>query len=393
MPAQIKLKKGKDRVIHNRHPWIYSGAIAQMPEIEKGEIVEILNDENKLVAYAFYAPGNQITARVFDFTHEPKNVETAEYWQERIYDAYELRKKYIMNEQTNSYRLLHAEGDFLPGLIADVYKDVVVLQFLIKGTEKIKDWIIQALTNLGFKYIYAKSKNVSQVLEQMDIPKGWLSKKGPERVEILENGAKFIVDFQTGQKTGFFLDQRDARKLVGQYSKGKKVLNTFSYSGGFSIYALLAGAELVHSVDSSESAITLAEENVILNGFSSPQHQGFTQDVFSYLKSMEDDFYDLIVLDPPAFAKTARAVNNATRGYKELNLKAMKKIKKGGILFTFSCSQKINRDLFRKIIFGAAADAGRNIRILHQTTQPPDHPINIYHPENEYLKGLVLYVE
>ena len=393
MPAQIKLKKGKDRVIHNRHPWIYSGAIEQMPKIEKGEIVEILNHENQLVAYAFYAPGNQITARVFDFTNETKNIETAEYWQERIYAAYELRKKYIISEQTNSYRLLHAEGDFFPGLIADVYKDVVVLQFLIKGTERLKDWIIQALTKLGFKYIYAKSKNVSQVLEQMNIPKGWLSEKGPEKVEILENGAKFIVDFQTGQKTGFFLDQRDARELVGQYSKGKNVLNTFSYSGGFSIYALMAGAKLVHSVDSSESAINLAEENVVLNGFSSPQHQGFTQDVFSYLKSMEDNFYDLIVLDPPAFAKTARAVNNATRGYKELNLKAMKKIKKGGILFTFSCSQKINRDLFRKIIFGAAADARRNIRILHQTTQPPDHPINIYHPENEYLKGLVLYVE
>jgi len=227
----------------------------------------------------------------------------------------------------------------------------------------------------------------------MNIPKGWLSEKGPEKVEILENGAKFIVDFQRGQKTGFFLDQRDARKLVGQYSKGKNVLNTFSYSGGFSIYALLAGAKLVHSVDSSESAINLAEKNVLLNGFSAPQHQGFTQDVFSYLKSIEDNFYDLIVLDPPAFAKTARAVNNATRGYKELNLKAMKKIKKGGILFTFSCSQKINRDLFRKIIFGAAADARRNVRILHQTTQAPDHPINIYHPENEYLKGLVLYVE
>jgi len=393
MPAQIKLKKGKDRVIHNRHPWIYSGAIAQMPELEKGEIVEILNNDNQLVAYAFYAPGNQITARVFDFTNETKNIESAEYWQERIYAAYELRKKYIISEQTNSYRLLHAEGDFFPGLIADVYKDVVVLQFLIKGTERLKDWIIQALTNLGFKYIYAKSKNASQVLEQMNIPKGWLSEKGPEKVEILENGAKFIVDFQRGQKTGFFLDQRDARKLVGHYSKGKNVLNTFSYSGGFSIYALLAGAKLVHSVDSSESAINLAEKNVLLNGFSAPQHQGFTQDVFSYLKSIEDNFYDLIVLDPPAFAKTARAVNNATRGYKELNLKAMKKIKKGGILFTFSCSQKINRDLFRKIIFGAAADARRNVRILHQTTQAPDHPINIYHPENEYLKGLVLYVE
>lgn len=393
MPAQIKLKKGKDRVIHNRHPWIYSGAVAQMPELEKGEIVEILNHENQLVAYAFYAPGNQIIARVFDFTNEKKDIETAEYWQERIYTAYELRKKYIISKQTNSYRLLHAEGDFFPGLIADVYKDVVVLQFLIKGTERIKYWIIQALTNLGFKYIYAKSKNVSQVLEQMNIPKGWLSEEGPEKVEILENGVKFIVDFQTGQKTGFFLDQRDARELVGQYSKGKNVLNTFSYSGGFSIYALMAGAKLVHSVDSSESAIKLAEENAVLNGFSAPQHQGFTQDVFSYLKSMEDNFYDLIVLDPPAFAKTARAVNNATRGYKELNLKAMKKIKKGGILFTFSCSQKIDRDLFRKIIFGAAADAQRNIRILHQTTQPPDHPINIYHPENEYLKGLVLYVE
>ncbi len=390
--SQIRLKKGKDRVIHNQHPWIYSGAIALIPDLEKGEIVEVYSHEHQLVAYAFYAPGNQITARVFDFTNEPKEVMSAAYWHQKITKAYEIRKKYILSARTNSYRLLHAEGDFFPGLIADVYNNVVVLQFLIKGVERIRSFIVEALHSLGFEYIYAKSKNVSQLLENMDIPKGWLGNPGPERVEILENGARFFVDFQTGQKTGFFLDQRDARSLISLYAKDKKVLNTFSYSGGFSIYALLAGAQEVLSVDSSELAISLAIENAALNGFAAPKHQGIIQDVFSYLKVM-DESYDLIVLDPPAFAKTARAVPNATRGYKEINLKAMRKIKKGGILFTFSCSQKISQDLFRKIIFGAAADSGRNIRILHQTTQAPDHPINIYHPENEYLKGLVLQVE
>ena len=394
MPAQIVLKKGKERLIHNRHPWIFSGAVQSMPEIENGEIVELLNIDRQLVAYAFYAPGNQIIARVFEFCSSPIDVESADYWYNKVKRALDIRKTYVVSTYTNAYRLLHAEGDFFPGLIADVYNNVVVLQFLIKGTEKIKNWVVEAFERLGFDYIYAKSKKVSQVLENMDIPKGWISSKnGPERVEIVENGAKFYVDFQNGQKTGFFLDQRDARQLISLYSKGKRVLNAFSYSGGFSVYSLLAGADLVHSVDSSEAAILLSEENAALNGFAVPKHEAFEQDVFEYLKQIKQNTYDLIVLDPPAFAKTARAVPNATRGYKELNLKAMKKISPGGIIFTFSCSQKINRELFRKIIFGAAADAGRNIRILAQTTQSLDHPVNIYHPENEYLKGLVLQVE
>jgi 23S rRNA (cytosine1962-C5)-methyltransferase len=394
MLKQIILRKDKDRVIHNKHPWIFSGAAESLPPLEEGEIIQIVNHERQLVAYAFYAPGNQIIARVFEFTSSPKDVNAKAYWVQKIRTAFEIRQSFLVSEQTNAYRLIHAEGDFFPGLIADVYNNVVVLQFLIKGAERLQAIIVDAISRLGFEYIFAKSKKVSQLLENMDIPTGWVSKmQGPDRVEVLENGARFIVDFQEGQKTGFFLDQRDARALLAEFSAGKKVLNTFSYTGGFSIYALLAEAEFVHSVDSSESAIMLSEENAALNGFGAPKHEAFAEDVFDYLKKMEHGAYDIIVLDPPAFAKTAKSLINATRGYKELNLKAMQKIKPGGIIFTFSCSQKVSRDLFRKIIFGAAADSGRNVRILAQTTQGLDHPVNIYHPENEYLKGLVLQVE
>jgi 23S rRNA (cytosine1962-C5)-methyltransferase len=269
----------------------------------------------------------------------------------------------------------------------------VVIQLLIKGTEKILPFIITALNSLGFEKIYLKAKEVTGRLENVERKKGWISdKNGDTKIEIIENGIKFWVDIESGQKTGFFLDQRDDRMLIKQCSKGAKVCNTFSYSGGFSLYALDAGAKLVHSVDSSKIAVELIEENLKLNNIEQERHQSYAEDVFNFLKNTENK-YDLIVLDPPAFAKTAKAVPNATRGYKELNLIAFRKINPGGIVFTFSCSQKITRDLFRKIVFGAAADAKRNIRILHQTTQPPDHPVNIYHPENEYLKGLVLYVE
>ena len=390
---QLVIKKGKERAMTNRHPWIYSGAVSHIPDIENGDLVEVVGHDSKRIGYGFYAPGNQIVCRVFEYTRDVIDVASPAFWEEKIRKAYDLRKRLVINEQTNSYRLIHAEGDFFPGLIADVYQDTVVLQLLIKGTEKIADWIIAALQKLGFRYIYHKSKDVSRRIEGLTIPKGWMTEERESPiVDMLENGVKFRVNVETGQKTGFFIDQRDARALLSEYSSGKKVLNTFSYSGGFSMYALKAGAREVHSVDSSQLAVDLCDENALLNGFSNEQHQGYCADVFDYLKKMDDD-YDVVILDPPAFAKTAKAVKNASRGYKQLNLNAFRKIKPGGIVFTFSCSQKIDRDLFRKIVFGAAADAYRNIRILHQTTQPPDHPINIYHPENEYLKGLVLYVE
>ncbi len=390
---KIIIKKGRERSMINRHPWIYSGAIQTMPEAELGEILSIYSFDNRLIGYGFYAPGTQIVSRVFEYTNKETDVLSQAYWTDKFKKAFNIRRRFIISEQTNAYRLINAEGDFFPGLIADVYKDTVVLQLLIKGVEKILDFILVALKELGFEKVYLKAKDVAGRLENVEHKKDWLStKKGDTQIEIVENGVKFWVDIESGQKTGFFIDQRDARQLIKWYSKNAKVCNTFSYSGGFSLYALNAGAEIVHSVDSSKTAVQLIEKNLVLNNIAPERHQSYTEDVFKFLKNTENK-YDLIVLDPPAFAKTAKAVPNATRGYKELNLIAFRKINSGGIVFTFSCSQKITRDLFRKIVFGAAADAGRNIRILHQTTQPLDHPINIYHPENEYLKGLILYVE
>jgi len=390
---KLVIKKGRERSMINRHPWIYSGAVKEMPDAELGEMLSIHTFDNQLIGYGFYAPGTQIVCRVFEYSNKETDVLSQIYWTKKIENAFAIRKKFILSDKTNAFRIVNAEGDFFPGLIADIYNKTVVVQLLIKGTEKIKDFIVAAFELLGYKYVYLKSKEVSGRLEGVQGTKGWISKeKGNTEIEIIENGIKFWVNIETGQKTGFFLDQRDTRMLIKQYSKNAKVCNTFSYSGGFSLYALDAGAEFVHSVDSSKIAVELIEKNLELNDVNPEKHESFDEDVFKFLKKTENK-YDLIVLDPPAFAKTAKAVPNASRGYKELNLTAFRKINPGGIVFTFSCSQKITRDLFRKIVFGAAADAKRNVRILHQTTQPADHPINIYHPENEYLKGLVLYVE
>jgi 23S rRNA (cytosine1962-C5)-methyltransferase len=390
----LTVQKGKERAMFNRHPWIFSGAVAQLPKAENGDIVDVRNSDGNRIGYGFYSPDSQIICRVFEYTDQVIEVKSLFYWKEKLGNALILRKLLIQNSNTNSYRLIHAEGDFIPGLIADVYNQTVVLQFLIKGTEKLKPIIVEALTGLGFQYIFDKSKEITERLEGVEGQKGWLSeKKGHEKIKILENGVKFWVDILEGQKTGFFLDQRDARQLLEKYCHNKKVLNTFCYSGGFSMYALRGGAKLVHSVDSSQPSLNICDENVVLNDFVPEKHQSICADCFDYLKDMKENEYDVIILDPPAFAKHAKAVENAAKGYKELNMKALKKIKKGGVLFTFSCSQKVDRDLFRKIVFSAAADTGRNVRILHQTTQPSDHPINIYHPENEYLKGLALYVD
>lgn len=390
---KIILKKGKERAIYNRHPWVYSGAVMHLPKAENGDIVEVREQDGSLCGYGFFSPQSQLVCRVFEFTTQPAQVEAAAYWTEKIRQAYALRDRLVANAHTNAFRLINAEGDFFPGIIADVYADTVVLQLLIKGTEKILPFILEGLAACGWQKVYLKGKDVSQRLEEVTLPGGWLgAQQGSTLLHIAENGVQFEIDIEKGQKTGFFLDQRDNRHLLGTLAAGRKVLNTFAYSGGFSLYALRAGAEYVHSVDSSRHAIDLCEQNVALNNWAVQQHKGICADCFEYLKQDRTP-YDLIVLDPPAFAKNARAVPNATRGYKELNLLAFKRIAPGGLVFTFSCSQKIERDLFRKIVFGAAADARRNIRIVHQLTQPPDHPINIYHPENEYLKGLVLHVE
>ncbi len=391
MYPQLILKPKKERAFVNRHPWIFSGAVAQSPKAENGDIIEVLSNDGRLLGYGFFSPMSQIVCRVFEFDPEGKIIDGA-YWKSKIQKALELRKATVISEKTNSFRLLHAEGDFFPGIIADAYDDHVVVQLLIKGTEKLIPQLQEALESLGFRHIYLKTKQSSQRLENIREDITWLTEKSEMPIEIKENGVKLLVDFEKGQKTGFFLDQRNNRKLAGTLSKGKKVLNTFCYTGGFSIYALHGGAELVHSVDSSKDALAMCDANVNLNNAES-RHESIQADCFDFLKQADKVLYDLIILDPPAFAKSARKVDNAARGYKELNMLGIKRVKPGGLIMTFSCSGNVDKVLFQKIVFGAAADVGRNVRILSHLGQPEDHPVNIYHPEGEYLKGLLLYVE
>jgi 23S rRNA (cytosine1962-C5)-methyltransferase len=390
----LKLKKGRERSVLHRHPWIFSGAIEGSVEAGNGDIVQVQDYRGERLAFGFYSTQSQIACRIFHFGHELLTID-ALFWQQKMAKAYQLRERFVVSEHTNAYRLIHAEGDDFPGLIVDIYGEVAVVQLLIKGVEKILPVIAEGLYAYGVRAVYLNIKEVAQRIEQVELQEGWYGSTAvSSEVEIKENSLRFIVDVEQGQKTGFFLDQRDNRHLLGRYSRGMKVLNTFSYTGGFSIYALAHGAELVHSVDIAPAVLETAARNVALNSIPEGKHEAFAMDGFKYLeKETPQDFYDIIVLDPPAFAKNARAVPNAMRGYKALNLLAFKRIKKGGLLFTFSCSGNIDKDLFRKAIFAAAADARRKVRILHQLTQPIDHPINIYHPEGEYLKGLVLYVE
>ena len=385
----LVLKSGRERSLVNRHPWVFSGAVKTMPKADNGQIVQVATNNGVLLGYGFFSPHSQITCRLFEFTSDEVLLNQA-YWADKIKKAHALRTN-VLPANTNIYRLIHAEGDFLPGVIIDVYHNVAVVQLLIKGTELISAALFEALTAVGIQHIYVKTKQNTQRIEEVGMESGWVGEPCPMPVKALENGITFLVDVEKGQKTGFFIDQRENRRILGEYSKGKKVLNTFSYSGGFSLYAIKQGATLVHSVDSSKDAIDMCNANVEAN-FNQASHQSYVADVFEFMQQTNED-YDIMVLDPPAFAKNARSVPNATRGYKNLNLIAFKKIKPGGLIFTFSCSQHIDRDLFRKIVFGAAADAKRNVRILKQLTQPEDHPINIFHPEGEYLKGLLLQVE
>lgn len=385
----LLIKPKKERAFINRHPWLFTGAVQQLPEAENGEIVKVVSNEKGLLGYGFYNPNSQICCRIFEFSQTEVEIDR-QYWRTKIEKAFNLRQSILDLSNTNCYRLLHAEGDFFPGIIADVYNDTVVAQILIKGTEKLLPIIEEELIRLGFKHIYLKTKNSSQKIEGINV-ENWLTEPAKMPVEVVENGQKYFVNVETGQKTGFFIDQRNNRDMVKHFSKDAKLLNTFCYSGGFSVYALAGGAKEVHSVDISKDAIAQCDENVLLNGYTE-NHKSFAMDCFDYLKQMEE-VYDVIVLDPPAFAKSAKNVGNATRGYKEINLMAIKKIKPGGLIFTFSCSQNIDKMLFQKIVFGAAADAKRNVRILKHLSQTPDHPVNIYHPEGEYLKGLLLWVE
>lgn len=388
---KLVLKSGRERSLLNRHPWVFSGAVKDLPDSSNGEIVQIVTNHKDLLGYGFFSPNSQITCRVFEFTSEPIEI-TSDYWHQKIVNAFNLRKQLFNFSETNCYRLLHAEGDFFPGIIVDIYAHVAVVQVLVKGVEHIAESVFTALNQMGFSHIYVKTKQTTQLLESVEQSSRWIGEAAIMPLLVLEHGIQFYVDVEKGQKTGFFIDQRENRKTLGEWSKDKKVLNTFSYSGGFSLYALQAGASLVHSVDSSKDAIAMGEANVALGTYKG-NHESFVMDCFEFLKQAEPNFYDIIILDPPAFAKNARSVDNAARGYKNLNMLGIQKVKPGGLLFTYSCSQHIDKDLFRKIVFGGAADVKRNVRILKQLSQPEDHPINIYHPEGEYLKGLFLMVD
>ena len=392
MYKTIKLRNGKDQSLKRFHPWIFSGAIARMDDgIAEGDIVRVVDTKEEFLAIGHYQIGS-IAVRVLSFTDIEIN---DSFWFSRLDKALQARRACnIIRPDNNTYRLVHGEGDRLPGLIIDIYDNAAIIQAHSVGMHmQRKDIARQLRTLYGDKLtcIYYKSETTLPYKADLSEESGFLYGKASD-VVATENGLKFYIDWLKGQKTGFFIDQRDNRSLIEKYSQGKKVLNMFCYTGGFSVYALRGGASMVHSVDSSERAIEMTNRNIALNFPDAANHEAYATDAFSYLKDM-DNSYDLIVLDPPAFAKHKDALRNALKGYTRLNAKAMQKIKPGGILFTFSCSQAVNKDQFRLAVFTAAAQSHRFVRILHQLHQPTDHPINIYHPEGEYLKGLVLYIE
>ena len=388
----IFLKPGKEESLKRFHPWVFSGAIHHMSEEpEEGEIVSVYTHKNEYIATGHFQIGS-IMVRVLSFEKEAID---QDFYERKLTIALDVRRRIgIIGNNNNTYRLVHGEGDNLPGLVIDVYGHTAVMQAHSVGMHKDRKILASALKNVmgdEVHNIFYKSETTLPYKADLGQENGFLLGNDTEDIAI-ENGLKFHVDWLKGQKTGFFVDQRDNRSLLEHYSKGRKVLNMFCYTGGFSFYAMRGGAEIVHSVDSSQKAIDLTKANVTLNFPDDNRHEAFAEDAFKYLEKMSQP-YDLIILDPPAFAKHKDALRNALKGYTRLNKKAFEKIQPGGILFTFSCSQAVNKDQFRTAIFTAAASAGRKVRILHQLHQPADHPINIYHPEGEYLKGLVLYVE
>ena len=391
---KVYLKPGKEESLKRFHPWVFSGAIARVEgEPEEGEVVDVYTSKKEFIACGHFQIGS-IAVRVLSFRQE---VIDRAYWVRRLSVAKDLRRALglIDNPQNNTYRLVHGEGDNLPGLIIDVYNHTAVIQAHSAGMHIYRMEIADALTEVMgdvIQNIYYKSETTLPFkADLLATENGFIKGGSPDNV-AMENGLKFHVDWLKGQKTGFFVDQRENRALLERYANGRSVLNMFCYTGGFSFYAMRGGAKLVHSVDSSAKAIDLTNKNVELNFPGDKRHEAYAEDAFKFLDNMGDR-YDLIILDPPAFAKHRDALRNALRGYTKLNAKAFEKIRPGGILFTFSCSQVVSKQDFRNAVFTAAAQSGRNVRILHQLTQPGDHPINIYHPEGEYLKGLVLYVE
>lgn len=393
MYKKIYLKRGKEESLKRFHPWVFSGAIHHADDgIQEGEIVRILTNEGEFIAVGHYQVGS-IAVRVLSF-HDVAIDES--FWESRLTAAFDVRKAIgvAQNPNNNTYRLVHGEGDNLPGLIIDCYGQTAVMQAHSVGMHVCREAVCKALVKVmgdNIQHVFYKSETTLPFKAGLGQENDFLYGGSDDNIAI-ENGLKFRVDWLRGQKTGFFVDQRDNRALLESYSKGRSVLNMFCYTGGFSVYAMRGGAKLVHSVDSSAKAIDLTNANVEMNFPGDERHHAFCDDAFKYLDA-NDDKYDLMILDPPAFAKHRAALHNALKGYTRLNVKGFERIKNGGILFTFSCSQVVTKEQFRNAVFTAAAQAGRKVRILHQLHQPADHPINIYHPEGEYLKGLVLYVE
>ena len=395
----ITLKRGKEESLLRFHPWVFSGAIADLPkDIEEGDIVKVVASDGRSLGVGHYEIGS-IAVRML--STDEISIDDS-FFADRLSQAWALRERLgLIRPDNTTFRLVHGEGDFLPGCVVDVYGNTAVLQAHSPGMHYARHIIAKTLTELpgaGIKNVYYKSETTLPYKARLDPVNDYII-GGFETNIAVENGLKFNIDWLKGQKTGFFVDQRDNRALLqhysngARYSAGRRVLNMFCYTGGFSVYAMRGGAKLVHSVDSSAKAVALTDANIELNFPSDTRHKSYAQDAFKYLADMPDGAYDLIILDPPAFAKHRSAIKNAMIGYRRINAAAFRKIAPGGVLFTFSCSQAISREQFRLAVFTAAAQSGRKVRILHQLTQPADHPVNIYHPEGEYLKGLVLAVE
>ena len=394
----VHLRRGKEESLERRHPWVFSGAIERIEEddqpLMEGDVVDVVTKQGVFIARGHYQIGS-IAVRVLSFERETID---QDWWTHRVAMAKGVRDALGMtrNPETTCYRLIHGEGDLLPGLVVDVYGRTAVVQCHSVGMYRERQMIAEAIRRAygsEIEAIYDKSSQTLPYKAELGAIDGYLWGRAAESKNVvLENGMQFVVNWEEGQKTGFFIDQRENRDLVRHYARGRKVLNTFCYTGGFSVAALRGGATEVVSIDLSERAVKLAEENVKLNFGTDAPHTAIATNAVEYLKDI-DDSYDLIILDPPAFAKHHKVLGNALQGYKKINARALEKIRPGGILFTFSCSQAVSRELFRTTIFTAAAIARRKVRIIGQLTQPADHPINIYHPEGEYLKGLVVYVE
>lgn len=399
---QLVLQRGKDASVRRFHPWIFSGAVDRIiapAEPADGDVVAVVDTRGAPLGLAHFQPHGSIVGRMFHFSDQAAGMPDEAFWVGKFRTAWERRRQLglVGNPQTTAFRLIHAEGDGLPGLIVDYYAGTAVLQAHSMGMYRARRELAQALAvALGprdLTAVYDKSADTLGGAADAGAPNAYLVGEAPADPVVLENGHRFRIDWLTGQKTGFFLDQRESRALVGHYARGRRVLNTFCYTGGFSVYALAGGAAAVDSVDSSKTAMALTDVNVALNG-GGERHRSFTADVFDFLRGpeVETDPYDLVILDPPAFAKSRAARQRAEAGYRRLNAEALRGIRPGGLLFTFSCSQVVDRELFTSTVRAAALDVGRPVRLLHYLGQPPDHAASFFHPEGEYLKGLVLEV-